>query len=126
MEREGGIERRKHPRVKKRLPLKLHDEVFDIVTQTENISCSGAYCEVNRFLAPMTKLNVVMLLPMEHKGKKAVKKIECKGVVVRTEQPQLTEGSQIYKIAIFFNQINKSDMKKIAEYVSYHLSKDKE
>jgi len=110
------IERRKHPRLKEILPLKIREAEFDISTETKNISASGAYCSVDRFLAPHTKLAIQLLLPFE---REKPKQINCKGIIVRTEK----NLNNTYNIAIFFNEIKRSDQIKISQYVSSHLKK---
>mgnify|MGYP001577182158 CR=1 FL=1 len=115
-------ERRSHPRIEKNVPLKIKDDRFDIVTETKNISCSGAYCIVNQYLAPMTKVAITLLIPIPKSDNKTViKKIKCQGVVVRTEPNFQTKDGE-YKIAIFFNQIGRKDMQDISSYVNFHLS----
>lgn len=81
-------ERRKYPRIKKDLPLKLSHQEFDIITQTENLSCTGAYCKVNRLIPLMTKLKITILLPLERTKKSHSEntKVVCRGVVVRAEK----------------------------------------
>lgn len=111
------IERRKHPRIKKKLPLKLKSQEFDLITETKNISASGAYCRIPRYLAPLTRLGISLILPSKNK----TEKIDCKGVIVRTEE-NLDNTSDI---AIYFNEIKKSDQKKISRYIDYHLKRKK-
>jgi len=57
------IDRRKDIRAKKHIPLKLVDTAFDVITETADISSSGAYCRVTRNLLPMSKIDVVLLVP---------------------------------------------------------------
>lgn len=113
------IERRRYPRTKERVPLKIKNGV-DIFTQTENISCIGAYCPIDSYISPMTKLKITLLLPLKVRDKIINKKVECRGVVVRTEKTQ----DHPYRIAIYFNQISRSDMQKINQYVDYHRQKE--
>ena len=111
-------ERRKDIRVDCQVPLKICQEDGDIVTETGNISRSGAYCRVNRYIEPMTKLQTHLLLPIKKSnGKTVTKKISCQGIIVRTEQQEV-DGK--YKIAIFFNDINQRDSEVISEYIHRH------
>ncbi len=112
-------EKRRYPRAKKNLPLKISSADFDIVTETENISCVGAYCKTDRYLEPMTKLKVFILLPVYSRKSIVNKKVECEGVVVRAESSQ--NGNHQYRVAIFFNDIDNKDIKKISDYVNSHL-----
>ena len=113
-------ERRQYPRVKGEIPVKIQQEDGDMVTETENISRSGAYCRVNRYVKPMTKLKISLLLPMKRMGKNLTTKISCEGIVVRAEP---VEGDDFYHAAIFFNNISQKDSDSIAEYVNYYLEK---
>jgi hypothetical protein len=110
-------ERRRDPRVSNNVPLKLCHEDGDMVTETCNISRSGAYCRVNKYIEPMTKLQVHLLLPIKKGDRNVTKKVSCEGVVVRVEP--LDAG--LYNIAIFFNEIKQRDADQIASYVGTYL-----
>ncbi len=114
-------ERRKDPRLDNNIPVKICREDGDIVTETQNISCSGAYCRVNQYIAPMTKLKIHLLLSASKSGKGVSKKISCEGVVVRS-QPAPNGGQ--YHIAIFFSDIKRRDAECITDYVDIYLTVD--
>lgn len=114
-------ERRKHPRIAKSLPLKISSDSFDIVTQTRNLSCIGTYCEVDKYLEPLTKLKIILLLPFKKKDAVITKKFSCQGVVVRTENIPLKNDR--YNVAIYFNDIEKKEFKKISDYVTSLIHK---
>ena len=61
-------ERRKDPRIKNNIPVKISREDGDVVTETANISRSGAYCRVSEYIEPMTRLKIYLLMPMKKKG----------------------------------------------------------
>lgn len=113
-------ERRQYPRIEKEFPLKITANGYDFATSTQNISCVGAYCRVDKYIPPFTKINVKITLPIMNS---AVEKnncdVECKGVIVRTED----EKNSGFNIAIFFNEIKNSQQKKIAQYISQFLPK---
>lgn len=110
-------ERRRHLRAKKHLPLKIADKAFDIITETTDISSAGIYCKVTRLLPVMSKIEVIMLVPVKGDGRQA-KKIRAKGVVVRTEPIILKDAERAhYNVAIFFTDISKKDHKVIETYV---------
>lgn len=110
-------ERRKHLRARTKLPLKIADHSFDIITETADISSAGIYCRVTRLLPLMSKIEVVMLVPTKDNGKQT-KKIRCKGVVVRSEPVILKDTEKAhYNIAIFFTDMSKKDYKIIESYV---------
>ena len=114
------IDRRKDPRIDFSIPIKIEQDEGDLVTETRNISRSGIYCRVNRYIAPMTKLKISLLLPVKKKEKSTIKKISCQGIVVRSEP---IEGEAAFNTAIFFNEISQKDAKIIAEYVNTFLKK---
>jgi len=110
-------ERRRYPRIKKELALKIITAGYDFVTQTKDLSCIGAYCYVDKYIPPMTKLSVMILLPSEPEEKNAALKVQCKGVVVRTDSNPPTG----FNIAIFFNAISQRNKDKISQYVNHFL-----
>lgn len=109
-------ERRLHPRLDQQLPLDLAVDGYDFSTTTRNISCVGAYCHLDKYMPPFTKISVKLSLPnKDQPGKNTL--IECKGVVVRTED----EANGGFNLAIFFNEVRDEQRKKIARYISKFL-----
>lgn len=101
-------ERRKHPRIIKKIPLKVKACSFDFITETQNISLSGACCQVDKRIEPMTKVGILLLLPTRLKNDKiATKKLRLEGVVVRAEEAEALPGK--FNIAVFFNNIRQAD-----------------
>jgi c-di-GMP-binding flagellar brake protein YcgR len=95
----------------------LSDNEFDILTETRNISASGAYCPVNKPLIPMTKLNVVLLIPLKKSRGKVIKKINCSGVVVRQEHIK-DNGKYAYRVGIYFSDLKENDRKTLCSYIT--------
>src|SRR5208282_2305465 len=93
-------EKRRHLRVDYKVPVKVSGDHGDILTETKNLSCSGAFCRMSQRLEPMTKLRIHLFLPLRQSGTVRPKKITCQGVVVRT---QAAVGEEYYDTAIFFN-----------------------
>ena len=116
--KKTGKERRRDPRVDNQIPVKIYHEDGDIVTETGNVSRSGISLKINKYIDPMTKLKVNLLLPLKKNGKLASKKIHCQGVVVRVENGK---DKNVYNVAIFFNDISQRDAEVIADYVSNFL-----
>lgn len=109
-------ERRRSPRIARGLPLKISCDDFDIVTETKNISAIGAYCSTDRYLAPMTKLSILLLLPFSNDRKVITKKVTCTGVVVRVEEPN-PQADGKFHIAIFFNNLSRKDKKTLTDFL---------
>jgi len=107
-------EKRKHLRVEHSIPVKISCDHADILTETKNLSCSGAYCRVSQWIEPMTKLKIHLLLPLRKSDKLTTKKITCQAVVVRV---QAVVGEEYYDTAIFFSDIAPKDARTINEFV---------
>jgi len=115
-----GVEHRKHPRINERLQFKLKTNHFHIVTETINLSCIGAYCQVNKYIPLMTSLDIVLALPhVDKEGK--FEYVECNGLVVRVEKVSLdANGHNAYNIAIYFSEIEDSEKQKIESFFERH------
>ena len=109
-------ERRKAPRVASHVPLTLTDATQEVSTVTHNISASGAYCTLSRFVAPMTKIRVRLELP----GSSSPKRLICQGVVVRVEPPAPQPHLSAYRVAIFFQDLPERDRTILSDYVQRH------
>jgi len=107
-------EKRQHPRIEHSIPVKICAPSVDLVAATKNISCSGVYCRASKYLEPMTKLKVTLLLPVRKNGKPGTKKIICSGVVVRTEN---IPNEDAFNMAVFFNDINPKDSRALADHL---------
>jgi len=107
-------DRRKYRRIDTCLPLKLYCDDADFITDTINISSGGAYCRVNRYIPLMTKLRIMMFVPT---GRKKSYKIECEGIVVRTEPENPSDNVKDYNVAIFFSRMKKIDRVRVTDYI---------
>lgn len=113
-------ERRQHLRIQKRIPLKVQADSFDFSTQTHNISLSGICCQVDKNIELMSKVTILLLLPLRRAHDKTVtKQVHCKGVVVRVEEAKEVKGK--FDIAVFFNDLKETDANVIREYIENHL-----
>jgi hypothetical protein len=113
-------ERRLYPRIEKKLPLKMAADGYDFAASTQNISCVGVYCCVNKYIPPFTKIAVKIRLPKTKGFTPKECNVECKGVIVRTED----EKKGGFNIAIFFNEIKNSQRQRISRYISQFLPKN--
>ena len=107
-------EKRRYPRLEHNIPVKISSDHGDILTETKNLSCSGAFCRVSQRLEPMTKLKVHLLLPLRKSNKLTTKKITCQAVVVRAEA---VAGEDYYDTAIYFSDIAPKDSRTINEFI---------
>jgi hypothetical protein len=124
----SGRERRQSKRVEAQIALQLSgsDEVFpgeSVTTESINVGAEGVYCHVGHFVAPLTKLQVTMVLPLKNKkGQVKNEVVKVKAVVVRC-QPS-GDGKGGYRIACFFTGLDQSTKSTLEEYVRQHASRD--
>jgi integration host factor subunit alpha len=117
-------ERRQHSRINERLQFKVKAEDFDLATETINLSCLGAYCQLNRHIPLMTSLKIALALPYGDHGN-GFDYVECIGVVVRVEEVlSETNMDSVYNTAIYFNEIEESEKEKIADFFQKHQRKE--
>jgi len=115
--KNSGLERRLHPRLEQKLPFKVAANGYDFSTTTENISCLGAYCSINKYVPPFTKVAIKLTLPVRTKEDDKNYTVDCQGTIVRT----IDKDRNNFNIAIFFNRINNAQRKIITEYISQFL-----
>ena len=115
--KKSGIERRAHPRLEQKLPFKVAANGYDFSTTTHNLSCLGAYCSINKYVPPFTRVSIKLTLPVRTKERAKHYTIDCQGTIVRTED----KDKDSFNIAIFFNRINNSQRKIITEYINQFL-----
>jgi len=114
-------EKRRYPRLEHKIPVKISSDHGDILTETKNISCSGAYCRVSQRLEPMTRLRIHLLLPLRKNDKVTTKRIACQGVVVRVTA--VNEPQEYFDTAIFFSDIAPKDIRSISEFIESMMEK---
>jgi len=99
------------------VPVKIQAKDASIVTETINITSSGAYCKTDKPLPLLSKVVLTLLIPRHSKKGKHDQKLECKGTVVRTH-PVIVDGKpQSYDVAIYFDELNPNDSRLISQYI---------
>lgn len=126
--REGdwsGRDRRQSARVDAQVALQLSgaEEGFpteSITTESINVGAEGVYCHVGHFIAPLTKLQVTMVLPLKgRKGQVKNEVVKTRAVVVRCQPAGNGDG---YRIACFFTGLDQTTRGVLEEYVRQHSS----
>ncbi len=112
-------ERRREPRAVEQLTLDLQDAATQLTAETKNLSASGAYCTLERFIPPMSKLQLHFELPGNGTRRSAIR---CSGVVVRVEPVIAPSGRGSYHIAILFTELSARDRSAISSFVRQRLS----
>ena len=122
----GQSDRRRSPRVAERVPFAITEGRAAVQAESVNLSAAGAYCTLERFIAPMTKLQLDYELPDPAGGGAGGNRrirIRCTGVVVRTEPVVTSPEAGRYHIAIFFTDLNERDRSAIARFVGQRLAR---
>lgn len=117
-------ERRKYPRIADdKISLKVKAAQFDAtISQSLNISASGVYCKVDKELPLLSRVKIILMLPLGTDRKEKLNKIETEGVVVR-EHPVIEDGKVLhYDVAIFFDNLSSKDRQTIKEYIAKSTS----
>lgn len=111
-------EKRQYPRIIQSLPVRIAADGYDFSSVTKNVSCVGAYCHINKYVPPFTRVAVRINLPIVVNREKKDHLVECKGVIVRTEDEK--EGG--FNIAVYFNEIKENQRKIISQYINQFVS----
>lgn len=121
----SGRERRRSERVDTQVALQLSgtDRSFpgeSITTESINVGAEGIYCHVGHFIAPLTKLQLAMVLPLKNKkGQVKNEVVKSDAVVVRCQPAGSEDGG--YKIACFFTGLDGAARDTLKEYVRQHM-----
>lgn len=115
-------EKRKYPRLKDgNISLKVKSGDIDIITKSLDISASGIYCKIDKELPIMSRVNIILIVPLGKKNgsdSPRTSKIETNGVVVR-EHPVIIDDKIVhYDVAIFFDNISAKDRETLLEYTN--------
>jgi PilZ domain len=120
MSRENNhSEKRTDKRFAVQLPIQIGGSDFQITTDTKNISSSGIYCQVDRFVPVMTRLDLKMTIPLIENKRKIEKNIDCQAVVVRIQPESEVAQRDSYQLGLFFIGIKNQDRELINRYLQH-------
>ena len=94
----------------------ISDDVFKIQSQIKDISCSGIFCQTNRFIPLKTKLNVKMDIALFINGKRIDNTIRCIAEVARIDLLMRQNGGK-YNLGISLSDISEDDKALILKFV---------
>lgn len=114
-------ERRKAPRVEVDLPIILQGTEGEISGKTINISANGIYFEIPRFIEPMTKLRMGLAIPAAEGSGEKEGVVQFDGLVVRAEPDMETEGTDTYRIAVFFTHVPDASRDILTTFIDKYL-----
>lgn len=118
-----GRERRGSERADARLSMRVEAGSAGagrIVTESQNISSSGVYCHVSHYLAPLSKVQLTIVLPRTPGativGQELVK---CDGIVVRCDQRGSEKSETPYELACMFTALTADLRERIEQFVTW-------
>jgi len=119
-----GRERRGSERADARLSMRVEAGVTAgaarIVTESQNISASGVYCHASHYLAPLSKVQVTIILPRVPGGAANVQELlKCEGIVVRCEQRPGEGSGTPYELACMFTSLEAAARVRLEEFVTW-------
>src|SRR5260221_5941519 len=122
--RKRGVERRRAPRADAKLSMRVEgarDEIArsQLVTESQNISASGVYCLSDRFLAPLSKINLTLVLPRFGGRRGANELVKCEGIVVRCEPRQNSGVEKHWELACMFSGLDSTRRELLTDFVTW-------
>ena len=122
-------ERRKGQRVDASLKLEVKVPRPDgshvpATMETLNISSSGIYFRSDHYIEPMTKLNMVLELPISppNAAEPVTGAASCEGIVVRVLPETEGDAAAHYEVAVFFTQIDETGMAHLQKHINMLLA----
>ena len=119
-----GRERRGSERAEARLSMRVEAGATAgaarIVTESQNISASGIYCHASHYLAPLSKVQLTIILPRVPGVPANVQELlKCDGIVVRCEQRANDRNGTPYELACMFTALEPGSRRRLEEFVTW-------
>ena len=113
-----ATDRRDSPRIEARLQIELAIDTDDSseTASTINISSNGVYFTCSRYIEPLTKLGMRLLLGSESADEE-VESIDVQGVVVRVEPDSAEADVDQWDIACYFTDSTPEFRERLGRYV---------
>jgi hypothetical protein len=114
-----GPERRRDVRTSVRLPIELADGDQALSVSSLNIGAGGVYVEVPRFIEPLTKLSLSMMIPGPTPEEEA-SLVETEAIVVRVLPERPDPRVNRYEIACAFLDLSDEHRDIVNRYILTH------
>ncbi|MHB8079854.1 MAG: PilZ domain-containing protein [Candidatus Krumholzibacteriia bacterium] len=125
-----NVDRRRAQRVDARMKLTVQvprpdGSLAQASLETLNISSSGLYFQTDHFIEPMTKLDLLLELPVAGATPGApthTTAVRCEGIVVRSvpEAPDPSVAS--YEVAVFFTHFESEALGRLEDHIALLLT----
>jgi hypothetical protein len=93
-------------------------DLTQVVTESQNISASGVYCLSPHYLAPLSKVDLAIVLPRLPGGRGTKDIINCEGIVVRCDSGEARSERQ-FQLACMFTELDERRRQRIEEFVTW-------
>lgn len=118
-----GRERRGSERADAKLSMRVEAGIAagpsQIVTESQNISASGIYCLASHYLAPLSKVQLTIVLPSLPGRRDAQELVKCEGIVVRCSQRPGDKSPTPYELACMFSGLDRELRSRVEEFVTW-------
>jgi len=119
-----GRERRGSERADARLSMRVEAGAIAgaprIVSESQNISASGIYCHASHYLAPLSKVQLTIILPRTPGGDAhAQELLKCDAIVVRCDQRASSRSDTPYELACMFTGLDPDMRRRLEEFVTW-------
>jgi c-di-GMP-binding flagellar brake protein YcgR len=116
-------ERRGTVRADARLSMRLEGqrdggELTQVVTESQNISASGVYCLSPHYLAPLSKVDLAIVLPRLPGGRGTKDILNCEGIVVRCEAG-MHRSERHFQLACMFADLDAKCRQRLEDFVTW-------
>ncbi len=119
-----GRERRASERADAKLSMRVEAAAGagspQIVTESQNISSSGIYCLSSHYLAPLSKVQLTIVLPRVPGSEGAAQElVKCESIVVRCDQRAGDRSETPYELACMFTGLEPELRRRVEEFVTW-------
>ena len=88
-------------------------------TQSLNLSAEGVYCTVSRFIPPLTRVRLALILPADSAlGGSEERTVHCDAVVVRSYPEREARGCSSYEVACYFTAMDEEDRQLLTDHLA--------
>ena len=110
-------DRRRDPRVTVWSPVSISTEDGPIEAQLRNLSLAGVGCTSRQDLAEMTKVAVVLELPVDPANAEDRLRMDLQGVVVRCRPLRRGAARRKYELAIYFPELSEEQREQLTTFI---------
>jgi hypothetical protein len=115
-------ERRRAQRIEASLAITVSDRPGEVMGRTLDISTNGVYFQTPHFIEPLTKVKLMLMIPVHEGSDDEGQPVICDGVVVRVEPENYDPSVSQYHIAVFFTFVSESSKDILESYIKRRLA----